>query len=70
MELKYNKGEKTMFKLTIRTDNEAFQDGQDVFEIARILRRTADFVEKGYTNKPLFDLNGNTIGKITYTKGR
>ncbi|AOE44509.1 hypothetical protein SEA_SWITZERLAND_96 [Gordonia phage Switzerland] len=54
------------FKLSIRTDNDAFADGNRNAEIARTLRKAADEIEwygaglgGEYT---IFDQNGNRVG--------
>lgn len=49
------------FKLTIDTDNAAFDDGPD--ELARLLREVADEVEAphGHT-RSILDVNGNRVG--------
>ena len=48
----------------VRCDNAAFagQPGDEPAEVARILRRIADDVAKGYQGDSLRDLNGNTVG--------
>jgi hypothetical protein len=61
------------FTLTISTDNAAFEADDLGIEIARILRGVADSTERGIDPKrfftlPLRDVNGNTVGKYTYTK--
>ena len=54
-----------MFRLsTIRTDNAAFQDGDDgAGELARILRAIADSVENGNREGTARDVNGNNVGR-------
>ena len=51
--------------ITINTDNVAFEDNRDA-EIARILRRAADTIERGDADYPetLRDFNGNRVGII------
>jgi hypothetical protein len=52
------------FKLSIRTGNAAF-DGADLRpEVARLLRLTADALERGTWGAPLHDLNGNAVGRF------
>lgn len=53
-----------MFKLTMDTDNAAFEDGYKTEEIARILRRIAENVENGETDNSgvAMDINGNIVG--------
>lgn len=41
---------------------DAFQDGNDGFEMARILRRLADQVENGRRDGVMHDINGNKVG--------
>lgn len=55
-----------MFRLTIQTDNEAFQPDARP-ELARILVALADRIESGedfslYRN--VCDINGNVVGKV------
>lgn len=52
------------FSLEIRTDNDAFTDGNDKAECARILRQVADSLERGTRGAPLFDFNGNRVGRF------
>ena len=58
-------GDKTMIKLKINTENQAFDQAEGQ-EVARILRGLADQVE--HLDKlqecqlPLRDINGNTVG--------
>jgi len=52
-------------KIEICMDNDAFTGPAGV-ELARILRRFADHVDRSYPmlgEEPLMDLNGNTVGK-------
>ena len=53
-------------KIEIKTDNEAFSDGNEDSEIARILRKLADDLENGRHPYYTIDINGNKVGKITY----
>jgi hypothetical protein len=54
-----------MVTITIKTDNEAFEDRS--FEIARILRDIADKYESGQDmdGRAVMDFNGNRVGRIT-----
>ncbi len=57
-----------MFKMTISTDNAAF-DGSDCYaETARILRDVATAVERGTREGVLHDINGNKIGRFDLDK--
>ncbi len=52
--------------ITIATGNAAFEDGNAATECARILRELADRIESRAclpNALPLFDYNGNAIGK-------
>lgn len=53
------------FKLRIATDNAAFETDDDKrFEIARILRDTAETLEQGGDMEHvLVDINGNRVGR-------
>lgn len=54
-----------MFKLTITTDNAAFQPDPRP-EVARILREVAERVEIGdisYHFRTVYDINGNDVGR-------
>ncbi len=55
--------------LTLRIDNDAFQDGNVRAEIARILTDVAQRIADG-TDPPLLlrDINGNHVGEITGPK--
>ena len=53
--------------IEINTDNAAFSDCGEGFELARILRKLADYVEdSGDDYMPLHDINGNKCG--TYSR--
>jgi len=57
-----------MIKITINTDNAAFEDSREL-ELARILFDVAEKIQSGYLwptphGYPLRDLNGNTVGTI------
>lgn len=49
------------FTLNIDTKNAAFTDG-GIYEIARLIRETADRLEDGHTTGYLRDYNGNHVG--------
>ena len=51
-----------MFYLNIETDNAAFTDDAPEAEIARILRRIAERVERGEQSGDIMDVNGNRVG--------
>jgi hypothetical protein len=55
--------------LTIETGNAAFTESP-TGELARILRDTADKLERGdiLDSHPLRDINGNRVGLVTITK--
>ena len=55
-------GGRGMFYLNIETDNAAFSDDAFEAEIARILRRVADRVERGEQSGGILDVNGNGVG--------
>ena len=48
-----------MFRLSINTENEAFDDAS---ELPWLLRRIARYVEEGRTEGPITDSNGNHVG--------
>lgn len=53
-------------RLTIETDNAAFDDGNRDNEVARILREAADRIENGSQDDfGLYDFNGNKVGNLT-----
>lgn len=63
-----------MFRLTIQTDNAAFDDDNFSHELARILRQLAERAEnlsppadKSYS-EVVRDINGNRIGEWECTK--
>jgi len=53
-------------KIEIRTDNEAFSDDNENYEIARILHKLAMDLENGTRPNFVMDINGNKVGKVTY----
>lgn len=60
------------FKLEISCDNAAFGDGMHAtnLELARMLRVLASSLQDdGYSNGPLRDYNGNTVGKYWFESG-
>ena len=54
-----------MFKLKIQfnTDNDAFENDYRYTEIDRILRDIADKAARGMIGAPIYDINGNAVGK-------
>lgn len=52
------------FNLTIKLDNDAFNESTDSAfnEIARILQCAAAKIEQGQTDVTLYDVNGNKVG--------
>ena len=55
-----------MLKIEINTDNDTFA-GIAGEECASILRYVANKLEEGYTDGPLVDYNGNTVGRFNLT---
>ncbi len=58
-----------MLRLTIRTENAAFEDGTYSAEVARLLREAADRIEAECVTPftlrfTLRDVNGNTCCKV------
>lgn len=51
-------------RLSLDTDNAAFEDDRWESEVARILRATAVKVEAGGTGFIVRDANGNKVGKF------
>ncbi len=58
-----------MLTIEIETGNEAFADGNEAAELARILRGAAWMIENGYTEFKLHDYNGNRVGYCEYAPG-
>ena len=58
-----------MITIAIKTDNEAFQDGNRHVEIGRILGEIARAFQddQPYRFRKLFDINGNAVGTVTLT---
>lgn len=56
-----------MFKLEIKTDNDAFTSLSGVHECVRILRDVATKLENGHTHGPLIDYNGTKVGEFHLT---
>lgn len=55
--------------ISFSTKNDAFADGRQDAETARILRRLADRIEiYGETANVIVDANGNTIGQFKYDR--
>jgi hypothetical protein len=55
-----------MFKLKIKTDNEAFTDDKKA-EIIRILKDAILKLEQGNERGILLDVNGNLVGEFRLT---
>ena len=53
-----------MFKLTIETDNAAF-DPDTHYEVSRILRNVIEKIGAGVSEGTLVDSNGNSVGKFS-----
>ena len=58
-----------MLTIEIETGNEAFADGNEAAELARILREAARKIENGHTEFKLHDYNGNRVGYCEYEPG-
>lgn len=56
-----------MVTITIKTDNAAFQDGNRVHELARILRVIAANMERHDQPLRVHDANGNECGRVELT---
>lgn len=54
-----------MFRLSIDTDNDAFAEGCEATETARILRTIARQLDLGQVSGKAVDGNGNVVGKFT-----
>lgn len=59
------------FLLRIECENDAFRGGNWRYEVARLLRLTADRMlnERGETSFRLMDGNGNTVGRAELRGG-
>ena len=54
--------------IKIKTDNDAFVDGHEAHEVARILRCLAEDMDRGYIESDkLRDINGHAVGSVTRT---
>ena len=62
----FTEGDQTMFTMTIKTDNAAFDDDASM-ELSRILLRVAGELADVPGKYPLRDINGNTVGHYTIT---
>ena len=51
--------------LEITMDNAAFED--DPQELSRILSKLAEQADHDPHTRPVFDINGNTVGRFTIT---
>jgi hypothetical protein len=54
------------FRVSIRTDNAAFEEGDRGAEVARILRDVADRLEDGFEAGSVRDINGNLVGGFDF----
>jgi len=54
-----------MLRIEIATENAAFylHDHAPGYELARILRDVANRIEAGATEGPIYDVNGNKVGR-------
>lgn len=60
------RGSKPLFRLTIDTGNQAFDQRNGATEVSRILREIADQLDKDHehdTYRTIFDVNGNDVGR-------
>jgi hypothetical protein len=57
-----------LFSLKIESSGDAFSNGEGVAEVARLLRKVANDIEKGKDGGPLFDVNGNRCGRYDMRK--
>ena len=55
-----------MFRLTIKTENAAFEDPGPASELVRILHVAASHLAAGTMSGKLRDINGNTVGEFAY----
>lgn len=56
-----------MFTVKMKTDNDAFADGNAAAEVARILRRIGERLESGERDGACMDANGNRVGTWALT---
>lgn len=54
-----------MLKITINTENQAFENGNLHDELARILAECVQTLEKEQNYSKLYDINGNPVGELT-----
>lgn len=59
-----------MLTIEIETGDEAFADGNEAAELARILREAARRIEVGHKGFYLYDENGNLVGPCAFRPGR
>lgn len=55
----------TKFVVEIDCDNAAFEDNMSG-EVGRLLMNAARLVDSGLENLPLFDINGNNVGRAFF----
>lgn len=53
-------------KITIKTTNDAFCDGNAEREVARIIYNLSGHLMNGEKKEILMDINGNKVGKVEY----
>ena len=58
-----------MLTIEIETSNEAFADGDEAAELARILREAARKILRGHTKFKLRDSDGSHVGYCEYEPG-
>lgn len=56
-----------MLKLSIKTDNQAFQEGCRELEVCACLTGVIQKIKQGYTEAPVYDTNGNVVGNFKFT---
>lgn len=57
-----------VFVLRIEVENAAFDEAPREYEVARLLRETADGIEGGFNQMQLVDHNGNRVGWAEFTE--
>ncbi len=56
-----------MFTLSFETDNAAF-DENPTDEVIRILQDVKEKIDIGLKEGPVYDINGNNVGKFSFNK--
>ena len=54
------------FTLEIETENDAFKDNE-AYAVTLLLRQTAELVNHKQTSGKIRDLNGNTVGRWSFS---